>query len=142
MIHITTPAWNAMIGHLESAYPEEGCGILLGSAAGDDRTAVAASPCGNVHPDDRANRFLIDVVDHIEAQKQARTLGLEIVGFYHSHPDCAAYFSASDKQAASPFASNVVVSMVKGRFEAAASFRLSEDGAGFNQERIEYPPRS
>jgi proteasome lid subunit RPN8/RPN11 len=74
--------WNvACVAHARETAPEECCGLLLGR--GDE--VVEAVRARNV-ADDPATRFLVDPVDHFAARRTARERGLEVVGFYHSHP--------------------------------------------------------
>jgi proteasome lid subunit RPN8/RPN11 len=81
----------ALVDHARAAAPDECCGLLLGR--GDD--IVAALPARNI-ADDAARRFLIDPADHFAARRAARERGLEVVGFYHSHPHSPAEPSARD----------------------------------------------
>ena len=81
---------DAVVAHAREAVPGECCGLLIGSP-----TAIASSVrAGNLseHP----TRFLIDPKDHIRARRDARAAGLDVVGFYHSHPQSAAVPSATD----------------------------------------------
>jgi proteasome lid subunit RPN8/RPN11 len=77
--------------HAREEAPVECCGLLLGTASAiveSVRTRNAAS--------DRS-RFLIDPADHINGRRNARNRGLNVVGFYHSHPRSAAGPSATDR---------------------------------------------
>src|SRR5579859_1533828 len=76
----------------EAAYPDECCGILIGSVAGAVKTATNAIAVknGSTHP---RNHYEIAPIDLIRAQRDARVGGLEILGFYHSHPDHPAQWS-------------------------------------------------
>ena len=79
-----------MIAHAREARPAECCGILVGDAA----TILEAVPARNLA--DGPTRFLIDPKDHLDARRSARARGLEVVGFYHSHPNTAPTPSATD----------------------------------------------
>ena len=79
-----------MIAHAGHAKPSECCGVLLGTP-GEITEAV---PTRNLADD--PNRFLIDPKEHIDARRAGRRRGLEIVGFYHSHPHSPAVPSATD----------------------------------------------
>jgi proteasome lid subunit RPN8/RPN11 len=83
-----------VLAHAREAAPEECCGLLVGR--GD--AVVEAVRARNVA--EGPNRFLIDAQDHILARRRARDRGLEIVGFYHSHPHSAAEPSATDREEA------------------------------------------
>jgi proteasome lid subunit RPN8/RPN11 len=69
----------------------ECCGLLLGH----DDEIVESVRARNV-AGDPATRFLIDPADHFAALRAARSRGLEVVGFYHSHPASPAEPSARD----------------------------------------------
>ena len=87
-----TEDWKeAVASHAREAAPEECCGLLLGT----DGEVLEAVRARNV-AEDRLTRFLIDPKDHIDARRAARARGLEVVGFYHSHPHSAAEPSPTD----------------------------------------------
>jgi len=93
---VARAALDAIVTHAREAAPAECCGLLLGT-----RSAIAeAAPTKNV-ADVPRSRFVIDPKDHIEGRRDARRRGLEVVGFYHSHPRSAAVPSASDRAEAS-----------------------------------------
>jgi len=81
---------DAVVAHARDAIPGECCGLLIGSPT----TITLSVRAGNLseHP----TRFLIDPKDHIQARRDARAAGLDVVGFYHSHPHSAAVPSATD----------------------------------------------
>jgi proteasome lid subunit RPN8/RPN11 len=88
-------ALDAVVSHARDTSPAECCGVLLGS----DRAVMEARPARNLATD--PNRFLIDPRDHINARRDARGRGLDVVGFYHSHPHSAAVPSETDLAEAS-----------------------------------------
>lgn len=139
MLKIDHEPWSAMLQHARSAYPKECCGILLGNLDGETRTVTAAVPCRNAYDGDQSDRFLIEPVDQLAAQKRARVDGLEVLGFFHSHPDCDAYFSATDLANSWPWYSNVVVSIVNGEFNRAACFRANDDQTASEPEELIHP---
>ena len=128
-----------MLDHARAAYPRECCGILLGTVDGDARNVTVAVPCRNAYEGDQSDRFRIDPAEQLAAQKRARAENLDILGFFHSHPDCEAYFSATDLANSWPWYSNVVLSIVKGRFVRAACFIVDEALATANPEDFTYP---
>jgi proteasome lid subunit RPN8/RPN11 len=84
-----------VIAHAREMAPAECCGLLVGSA----REIVAAVRAANLA--DNPSRFLIDPKDHIRARREARARGLDVVGFYHSHPHSDARPSPTDLAEAS-----------------------------------------
>ncbi len=128
-----------MLDHARAAYPRECCGILLGTLDGESRTVTSAVPCRNAYEGDQSDRFLIQTEDQLAAQKRARVEDLEVLGFFHSHPDCDAYFSATDLKHSWPWYSNVVVSIMKGEFNRAACFRANDDQSTSEPEELHHP---
>jgi proteasome lid subunit RPN8/RPN11 len=122
------------------SYPHECCGALLGATderfPGDKRV-LAVVDAANEREDSPANRFLIpaDRVRRIEAD--ARSRGLDLVGFYHSHPDHPARPSEFDREHAWPWYSYVILEVREGRDGALRAWRLAEDRSGFEEEPLE-----
>jgi proteasome lid subunit RPN8/RPN11 len=119
------------------AYPEEGCGVLIGRDEGEARRALEARSLGNALEDSRGNRYLISPEQLLAADRDARALGLEVVGFFHSHPDHPARPSAYDLEHAWPYYSYVIVSVSGGRVVDTTCWRLREDRSRFDPEPIE-----
>jgi len=111
--------------HGEETYPHECCGILVGTSEGDVRTVHSVVRCGNTRTDSPQNRYHIDPRELVQAQLQARERGLDIVGFYHSHPDHPARWSPTDLEEAHWIGcSYVITSVEEGRASATNSFAL------------------
>lgn len=132
-------ALDAIRGHGERDYPNECCGLLLGSAdGGAAREVREAQPLRNANTASPRNRFDFDPAEHLAAQRAARERGLEVIGFYHSHPDHPARPSQFDlDHAAWPGYSYVIVSIRQGKAGEANSFELAEDRSRFLDEEIE-----
>jgi proteasome lid subunit RPN8/RPN11 len=96
---------------------------------------MVAIPCANAHEGDRTRHFLIDPTDQAEAQRATRVRGLEIVGFYHSHPAADAYFSPTDLEQAWPWVSNLVVSLLGPGAAKARSYRM-DAGRAVEEELV------
>lgn len=139
MITIQPEAWKILAAHLESAYPKEGCGVLLGRVDGDKRQASEAVPCRNAYDGEQADRFQLHPADILSADKRARELKLDVIGFFHSHPDCDAYFSATDLKNSWPWYSNIVVSVREGKVHHAAAFIASDDQTASTPEELSRP---
>src|SRR5258708_13527372 len=80
-------------GEGERAYPHECCGVLVGTSSEDGSTVEDAVEAGNTRTDSAHNRYNIAPQELIRIQRQGRERGLDIVGFYHSHPDHPAQWS-------------------------------------------------
>ena len=100
------------------AYPNECCGIMFGSEDGDDHVVKSLRPIVNARESgEQYHRFLITAEEMMQAELEARRLGLEIVGFYHSHPDHPAKPSDYDRDHALPFYSYIILRVAEGRPE-------------------------
>jgi proteasome lid subunit RPN8/RPN11 len=137
MIRIDPQAWRVMVQHARMTYPKECCGILRG-AEGEVREIVEAIPCENVYTGDQKDRFLVDPKQLLAAEKKEFADGLSVLGFYHSHPDCGAYFSDTDRTNTWSHYSNVVLSVRNGEFADAACFRVNEDRTKAIPEEMSY----
>ncbi|MFZ4396305.1 MAG: M67 family metallopeptidase [Kiritimatiellia bacterium] len=116
--------------HLEAQYPAEGCGVLIG---GGDGTAVPWEiadivPAPNHHGGDRARRYLIPPELQLQAERAASARGLDVVGFYHSHPDHPARPSEHDRELAWPGYVYAICAVAKGVSAEMESFTLNEAG--------------
>jgi len=123
--------------HLSRAYPEEGCGVLLGRDHGGRRTVERAIGLENRREDSRTHRYLIAPEQFLAADREARDAGLDVVGFFHSHPDHPAEPSAFDREHAWPYYSYLIVSVRDGQVADQRSWRLREDRSGFDPEPID-----
>jgi proteasome lid subunit RPN8/RPN11 len=125
--------------HGEETYPHECCGILLGRADEDGVHVKQLIRAGNTRTDSAHNRYHIAPQELIAAQREGRRAGLDIVGFYHSHPDHPAQWSTTDFAEAHWFGCAYVITGVEKRRAAITnSFLLTgageEDKAFVDQE--------
>ena len=139
MIRIEPGAWSVMVQHARSAYPKECCGILLGTVDGGERSATIAIACRNAYDGEQKDRFLLDPKDQIAADRKGRELGLDVLGFFHSHPDEESYFSATDLKNSWPWYSNVVMSVKLGEVGYARCFIANDDQTASAEEDLVYP---
>jgi proteasome lid subunit RPN8/RPN11 len=140
MLRISKPDYDLIRWEAERSYPNECCGILLGSLEGKERVVTMTVPCENARTDSPGNRYSIDPERIIAALKLARSRAENIVGFYHSHPDHPAKCSGTDLEEAHWFdCSYLITSVERGRAAATSSFVLTgcEQDKAFKAERIE-----
>lgn len=123
MLRLHAAPWAAVRAHAEQTYPRECCGALLGR--GNEITQ--AVPLENVYAGSQADRFEIRPADLVRLERESRAEGLELLGIYHSHPDCDAYFSQTDLENSCPWYKSLVVSVKAGRFDHANCFETSDD---------------
>ena len=132
MIRISEAGAAAIREHGQRCYPEECCGTILGTAGGQgERLITTLLPLENRNETSRRNRFLIEPEDIMQAEKRARGSGVELIGFYHSHPDCEAQPSLFDLEHAWPWYIYVILSVRQGRAGSLTCWQLSEDRSRF-----------
>jgi proteasome lid subunit RPN8/RPN11 len=152
---ISTHLAEKIRAHGAETYPHECCGALLGRdstvVAGTDpekealnagREILALFPLVNRRDDSPRNRFSVTAEDVGSAEKAAREQGLEVVGWYHSHPDHPARPSQYDRDHAWPWYSYIIVSVRGGAPQDMTSWRLNDDREEFSPEGIEIRHRA
>ena len=148
MLRIHYADYEALRTHGEETYPNECCGVLLGkniAGAGNGDAAVnhvqQIVRAGNTRTDSAHNRYNIAPQELVKIQRQARGLGLDIVGFYHSHPDHPAQWSKTDFAEAHWLGcSYIITSVEQGKAALTNSFLLSgttEENKTFEDEPIQ-----
>jgi proteasome lid subunit RPN8/RPN11 len=122
----------------ETAYPNECCGVLIGEVDNEGiKTVKSTLTIDNAREDvEQYHRFLITPEDMMKAEQTARSMKLDVIGFYHSHPDHPSKPSGYDKDHALPFYSYIIVSVDKGKAQILTSWELTNDRSDFAQERI------
>jgi proteasome lid subunit RPN8/RPN11 len=144
--------------HGAETYPHECCGALLGKDRDEIDTGTFEQPAGplpkatrevlelfalvNRRDDSPRNRFSISVDDVRAAEKAAREQELEVVGWYHSHPDHPARPSEYDRDHAWPWYSYIIVSVQNGAPQDMTSWRLNDDRQDFSPEGVEIRHRA
>ena len=122
--------------HGAETYPDECCGALLGRDL-EPREIVALFPVINRRDDSPRNRFSVTAEDVRDAEKAARQKNLEVVGWYHSHPDHPARPSQYDRDHAWPWYSYIIVSVANGEPQYMTSWRLNDDRAAYTSEDLQ-----
>ncbi len=133
MLIISKDLVKKISAHVESAYPEEGAGFLLGGE-GEVREII---PLSNAREDEaRHNRYLITPEDYMKAEMKAAELGVDLIGVFHSHPDCPNVPSEYDREWAQPFFSYLITRVDEGRVVSHRSWKLAEDRSKYDEEEI------
>ncbi len=124
--------------HGERDYPYECCGLLIGRFAEDGRkVTIETYSISNAREEQaKRNRFLIRPEELTRGERHAREQGLDVIGFYHSHPDEPAVPSKYDLEHAWPTYSYIVVSIREGQAESLRSWEMAPDRSQFNEEEI------
>jgi len=122
---------------LESAYPDEGAGLLLGDEQDGQRRVLAILPLVNSRESAaRHNRYLITPQDMLHGEQEAVRLGLDVIGIFHSHPDSPNRPSEFDREWALPWFSYLITTVAAGQAQGSRSWRLQEDRSQFNEESV------
>jgi len=138
MIRVHPEPWATMVAHAEATFPNECCGAMLGTADGDDKTVAFALPLENAYTGAQEDRYEIRPEDLLRVEREARQRGLDVIGIFHSHPDCDAYFSKTDLENSCPWYSFIVLSIQKGKFHHANSWLPNAEQTKAEQEPLEY----
>lgn len=141
MLKLSQHIYDALRKHGEETYPHECCGVLLGQFSDGVNTVVDAVRAGNTRTDSAHNRYHIAPQELVRIQRQGRERGLDIVGFYHSHPDHPAQWSKTDFAEAHWLGCSYVITAVEnGTAQQTNSFLLTgttEEDKSFEDEAIQ-----
>jgi proteasome lid subunit RPN8/RPN11 len=138
-LHISQAVFEQIREHLETGYPNEACGALIGRPGGAHAPSLGSEFRGmrNTNVEQPRHRYDIDPVEHLRVQRDAEGRGMEIIGWVHSHPDNQARMSQFDSTHGWPFYSYVVASVVRGRLAQARSFKLDESSGQYREELLD-----
>ena len=132
---ISRDAFEAIRSHGAEGYPQEICGIMVGPR--NDRTVSGVKRARNIVVERSRDRYEIDPRDHIRIQREADAAGLDIVGYYHSHPDHPAQASRFDTERAWAGYIYLIVAVHQGKPVDANAFVADSDGGPFQPEPLE-----
>jgi len=136
MIKIPSAVMREIYDHMESAYPHECCGLMIGTSVGNVRSVEQSRRCVNLNTERAHDRYLMDPKCMLRAQMEFAGGPLDIVGIYHSHPDHPSRASQTDTDAAQPGWSYVIVSVQKGKVATGQSWDLNEAEKKFYEEPL------
>ena len=128
-------ALEAIRAHGAEGYPHEICGIMIGPHG--DRTVSEVKRARNIIVERARDRYEIDPRDHIRIQREADAAGLDIVGYYHSHPDHPAQASRFDTERAWAGYVYLIVAVHEGKPVDANAFTADKDGGPFHPEPMD-----
>ncbi len=137
MLIVRSQAYEAMLAHAREDYPHECCGLLVGRVEGERRLVESVRRARNLNVERAHDRFELDPQDYLRVDRELRGTGLEIVGFYHSHPDHPARPSQYDAERAFPSYSYIIISVEKGTPVQARSWVFDEANRRFDEEGLE-----
>jgi len=136
-IELTNEHLITIVQNGERAYPFEGCGFLLGHEVSGRKVVQEILPVDNARESGaQHNRYLIPPEAVVQAEQLAAHKGMDIVGFFHSHPDHPERPSEFDREHAWPWYSYLITSVQKGQGVATAAWMLSDDRSAFYPEEL------
>lgn len=140
VLRLPRAVYDSLRAHGQETWPHECCGALLGRPSSEGWRVEASVRAGNIRTDSAHNRYQIAPAELVRIERLARNRGLQIAGFYHSHPDHPAQWSATDLAEAHWLGcSYVITEVAQGRAAVTNSFLLAgatEEDKRFEQESI------
>jgi proteasome lid subunit RPN8/RPN11 len=134
-VRITREAFEQVREHAAEGYPFEICGILIATPGSHPVTQTRR--VRNTVVERARDRYEMDPLDQIRIQRECDDAGLEIVGYYHSHPDHPAQASITDSRRSWAGPVYVIVSCVNGQVVDGNAFRAERDGGSMQPEPLE-----
>jgi proteasome lid subunit RPN8/RPN11 len=134
-VRITKEAYEQVGAHASDGYPYEVCGMLI--SARSDAVVTQTRRVRNTIVDRARDRYEMDPLDQIRIQRECDQTGLEIVGYYHSHPDHPAQASITDSRRSWAGPIYMIVSCVAGEVVDGNAFKAEQDGGPMTAEPLE-----
>ncbi len=122
--------------HAREAYPEECAGALVGMDTGEMKVVVDVWRAHNTHEEDRGRRFLIEPLQIKEFEERVQERDMDLLGFYHSHPDHPAEPSEYDRNHAWPYYSYIITSVSGDDIKDTRCWVLKDDRSGYDEEQL------
>jgi len=135
MIKVPASLLQKVYVHTETSYPHECCGVLIGTM-GEPKIVHEFRTCKNLNKERARDRYDMDPLDMLKAQREFENTALEIIGIYHSHPDHPSRPSQTDTDGAFAGYSYVIISVQKGTVATAQSWVLNESEKKFYEEPL------
>lgn len=137
MLVLSSETQKALYLHAETEYPEECCGILLGKREKEKKIVYKATRTENAgDKKQKTTHFVIDPLEVAKAEASAEQEGLEIVGFYHSHPNYDASVSREDARYMLSGYSYPIISIRDGVCQMACFERSLSSRAEIKEEKV------
>lgn len=138
MLYLNDKIIEMITAHAERDYPHECGGMLIGKFSTDGKIVYETFPLKNAREEEaRHNRVLILPKDVLRAEQYAREQKLDVVGYYHSHPESPAVPSQYDLDHALPVWSYVIASVLEGKAADIRSWEMENDRSKFNEEQVD-----
>jgi len=139
LLRLPLAVYRELRAHGEEAFPNECCGALLGRHTEGGWQVDSLARAANARAESRRDRYEIAPAELVKIAQEARSRGLEIAGFYHSHPGHPARWSATDLEEAHWLGCVYVITRVEqGKAADTNAFLLS----GASEEDKRFVPQS
>lgn len=134
---ITVPrrVYDEIVSHAKESYPDECCGVLIGNTLGS-RKVFSSERATNINEERASDRYILDPKELNIIDKGARAACLDIIGFYHSHPDHTDRPSEFDRKEGQPGYTYMIVSVLEGTDIAVRCWMFNKDNEPFREEII------
>lgn len=132
-VRVSAEALAAIRSEASRAYPNEGCGALLGPEDGDVREAI---PLPNVENEKPRVRFTVSPQDYMSVEEKADARGLKLLGFWHSHPDHPARPSETDRKYAWEGLLTLVIAVEAGVPAALTAWEVPGQDEAFRERTV------
>lgn len=126
------------VKHSLDEYPHEACGILFCSLD-NANLIVDTLPVRNATSEDPVNRYTVDPQQLFDAYEMGEKRGMDVCGFYHSHPDHSALPSETDRSQAWEGYLYLIFSVQGGNIWHVRAWTLAADKKDFNEEELLLP---
>ncbi len=134
-LDISQSAYDQILEHARDAYPHECCGILVGSTMQGTKV-MYVHRAENTNKERANDRYKIDPREFNMIDREARMQSLDILGFYHSHPDHPDKPSSTDREDGQPGYSYIIVSVNKGKDTSIKCWSFEEENEPFKEIKI------
>ena len=137
MIKIPASLLREIYDHTEASYPNECCGVMIGTTDTEkNHTVHAFRACKNLNQERARDRYDMDPLDMLRAEREFEKSSWDIIGIYHSHPDHPSRPSQTDTDRAWADYSYVIISVQQGTVASAQSWVLNESEKKFYEEPL------
>lgn len=137
MIKLKKEHMDVITAHAREGYPHEVCGIIMGHFNDSANMAIEVRRAANLNKERAHDRYEMDPKDILKAEREGRDNGVEIIGYYHSHPDHPDRPSEFDRERAWPAYSYLIASVMGGKDVTTRSWVINEETLKFDEEEID-----
>lgn len=133
MLTLTQEVYDAVVDHALGGAPEEACGVLGGEFGDETRQASVVQQAENAAAEPQTT-YRVDPEEQFELMENIESAGLDVVGFYHSHPAGPARPSPTDRARANWPGYSYLIVLLTGTHPFVGSWRWT--GEEFEPEVV------